>query len=143
MRTQNVSGIVTKESEQCFLQSCDSAECNCDNEEAQECSVQIKEVEKLVETESEECKALKNADLPPCLIEILESLPYLNGNMSMVFEQRIGYSLVFETVQIDFSLEDNVLNTLWLVEDKFNISVQDIEWFVPEGLLLLFPAGQF
>ena len=128
IRIQNVSGIINSESEKCFVQSCIAGECNCDSVKQEECEIEIKEVEKVVETESAECIKLKNADLPPCIIEILETLPYLNGNMSIFYEQRIEYSLVLETVNISYPLKDNVLSILWQVEEKFNFSMQDIQF---------------
>lgn len=41
----------------------------------------------------------KNAELPPCMIEILENLGQLNGNMSFYFNQEVDFVLDLKTQQ--------------------------------------------
>ena len=121
------------QTEKCFLGSC-LQECNCTQIEEKECDFEIKEIEKVVEIESAECSALKSADLPPCMIDVLENLDQLNGNLTLNFQQKIDFSLAVETTGIYYSLDVNISSILWNMEEKLNVSVQDLTF---EGIISL------
>ena len=61
-----------------------ASECVCEEPEVKEI---IKEVDKVIEVESEECEALKRQGLPPCVYEIMQNMTYLNGKSNLLFDQ--------------------------------------------------------
>ena len=61
-----------------------ASECVCEEPEVKEI---IKEVDKIIEVESEECEALKRQGLPPCVYEIMQNMTYINGKSNLLFDQ--------------------------------------------------------
>lgn len=98
----------------------------CEEQEVKEI---VKEVEKVIEIETEECAALKRQGLPPCIYEVMQNLTFINGKSNLLFDQSAQFSFTLDNVGIPYALDGNVTDMLLEISRNLTVLTENLTLF--------------